>query len=131
MCHRYCLTNADCVGDGSRCVLDLPGIEEGLCTKDCDPIAQTGCPAAGTKCDVGVDGGAFSQCTGLGTSVQGDPCTTSYTCAAGLTCTSVNAGPTQCYTWCDVDNAVCPAQTACTPFGTPVVIAGTEYGICI
>src|SRR5690606_28592558 len=33
MCHRYCLADTDCVGDGSRCILPLAsGVEESLCT---------------------------------------------------------------------------------------------------
>lgn len=132
MCHRYCLTDGDCIGDGSRCILNLAVIEENLCTASCDAIAQTGCVAADTKCDVGsAPGGAYSHCTGVGVGVQGDLCATTSECAVGLTCTSVNAGPLTCYTLCDVDAGICPGGTACNAFATAVNIGPTEYGICI
>ena len=131
MCHRYCLGDGDCIGDGSRCILELAGVPESLCTKDCDPLLQTGCVAAGTKCDIGTSTSGFTQCTGVGAGVQGDLCDTTSDCTAGLTCTSVNAGPNTCYTVCDVDNPTCPAQTACSPFNPSVTIGDTEYGICV
>lgn len=132
MCHRYCLGDGDCVGEGSRCLLDLADFDEGLCTHACEPVGQTGCAAANTKCDAGYSDGGYSFCTGVGAGVQGDTCAVTSDCGAGLTCTSVNAGPLSCYTWCDVDNPVCPnQQQTCTDFPDAVVIDGIEYGICV
>jgi hypothetical protein len=111
-------------------VVELAGVDENLCTTDCDPLLQTGCPAAGTKCDLGSSGGGFSHCTGVGAAAQDAPCTATADCAAGLTCTSVNSGPLACYTWCDVENPDCPDQTLCTSFSPALTIGAIEYGIC-
>ena len=130
-CHRYCSAQTDCAGDGARCILPISSVDESLCTFDCDPILQGGCSATGSKCDVGLsDGAGYTHCTGAGLGVADETCAASSDCAAGLTCTSVNGGPNQCYTVCEVGNSNCP-QGQCVGFGTELNIGNKEYGICV
>lgn len=132
LCHRYCNGNADCVGDGSLCILALTGVDEMICTHACEPIGQTGCPAMGTKCDAGVSNQeGFSFCTAVGNGVQGDLCANTSECGAGLTCSAFNAGPLTCYTLCDVDNPICPGLATCRAFADTLDIGIIEYGICV
>src|SRR5690606_3855211 len=79
-----------------------------LCSRHCDPIAQTGCPS-GAGCVLYADDAEDRHLTdcvaGLGTGTQGDPCTDGSECAGGFACLDPDAGgaePRQCLHWCDV-----------------------------
>lgn len=140
ICTRYCAADADC--GGGLCVLQLndpsnpsmPLAGVSLCSDDCDPVSGSGCPGGlGLGCQLGqADDAAmtvFSLCTGAGAGTQGAACTDNEDCAPGLAC--FNAGSTQCLQWCKPPNGACPAGTACSPFQTPLLYKGVEYGACL
>ena len=138
-CARYCATDADC-GSGSLCLQELsdgaggslPGAT--LCTTRCDPVASTGCPTGSACTFFQESAGAmriFAECAGpVGSGGQGAICTDDTDCRAGFACIDTGFG-TECVHWCNYDTgAGCSGLTFCTPFPTPVIYNGFEYGVC-
>ncbi len=134
VCSHFCSSDADCSGGLCLITLDdgsggaLPGVT--LCTHVCDPVTQTGCPAA-AYC------GVFQETTGamrpltdcatpVGTGGQGATCFDDTDCRAGFGCVGG-----ACLHWCRY-----PAGTGCTGglicygFSTPIIIRGQQYGVC-
>jgi hypothetical protein len=128
-CARFCETDADCLGVGSRCTIELAGaqnqpLDVDVCSNSCDLVEQTRCPS-GMACIGYVDGsGDYTDCDYAGTAQAGDACTTALDCSAGTTC----VGGT-CAWYCETDDD-CDADQTCTPFATPLVIGNIEYGSC-
>ncbi len=126
-CTRYCDSNAGCEAPGGVCIDKNIGAK--LCTQNCDPVAQTGCPAQGTMCVVAASSsGALTNCVAAGSKVQGDSCGSESECAPGYDCFATTSPTTlECVKWCDVDAPSCPAATTCTSFAT---VGSTHYGYC-
>lgn len=141
-CRRYCDMDTDCGQPRGLCAIQLtdqtsqpiPGAT--TCSSNCNPInsAAGGCPA-GMKCGFfeGTGMRDIVDCTTAGTGGIGAVCTTDATCSANTFCTTYNA-LTRCRKVCNrtTGGSECAtvAGTTCIGFGTPLVVGGTEYGIC-
>jgi len=104
-CRQFCRDDNDCTQAPlaatptikSRCApaglafFTQPFSLAKLCTINCDPINQLGCPP-GTNCVVSSFGGSqFTDCAPIGSVGAGASCgTTGPYCASGLTCESNN-----------------------------------------
>ncbi len=155
-CRRYCDGNADCVGAGSYCVLDVvygsqstpvcwdpPAGCAKVCSKSCDPAstAPPTCPA-GFACHIYLDGTTFlTDCDDAPASGggQGAACQGSSSCAAGYDClitggSDCQTGTCSCFRNCRYLPAggECAALgRTCTRFAAPrPTFNGTEYGYC-
>jgi cysteine-rich repeat protein len=134
-CARFCLADSDCLGTGSRCVIDLANsggttIGVTVCSNACDPYAQTGCPT-GMGC-VGRTATVadYTDCRYMGTKLDGQSCTSHSECLPGSSCVG-SAGNTICKSYCIVGNAgSCAAGQTCTPFVGNMTIGTVEYGAC-
>jgi hypothetical protein len=131
ICSRYCYGSAECGGGGSECtIFTAPSEGVGACTPVCDPVQDTGCPAANgchlvtaqrVEDDVPVTVTLCGPATGGG---PGDPC--NLLCAPGNLCLGAN-----CAEVCVVgDASTCTTGATCGPFGSPMVVDGVEYGFC-
>jgi hypothetical protein len=143
-CAKFCADDSDCQAPGGLCVFTLndgsggtvPGVI--LCSDNCDPITNTGCPVAGTSCYLGQEQAGqqrfFTYCYGAGSGTQlascpnGDECATTYGC--------FNTGSSdQCLKWCNVNQPSCPGATSCQMLtdanGASIVIGNITYGACL
>ncbi|MFN0247012.1 MAG: DUF4215 domain-containing protein [Kofleriaceae bacterium] len=134
-CARFCLTDANCTGSGSRCIVDL--VDENadplnvtVCSNSCNPVTQSGCPS-GMGCLVsGATGGAYTNCRYMGGTPDGSTCVTSSDCFEGSTCVTIGSTNT-CRSYCTVgDDSTCVGSEQCDGFATPLMIGTTEYGVC-
>ncbi|RZO58222.1 MAG: hypothetical protein EVA89_19740 [Sandaracinaceae bacterium] len=141
-CNRFCDSDADCVGGGSLCTYTLndgmggtvPGVR--VCSKACDPVARTGC-RSGAACHIFRESmgamRAFLDCAApVGFGTQGASCTDNGDCASGYACAGT---PGTCLRYCDSAGTIgtaggCRSSEACYGFATPLIVAGTEYGVC-
>lgn len=141
-CNRFCDSDADCVGTGSLCTYTLndgmggtvPGVR--VCSKACDPVGRTGC-RSGAACHIFRESmGAmryFFDCAGpVGLGTQGASCTDLTDCASGYACAGT---PGTCLRYCDSVGTIgttggCRSSEACYGFTTPLIVGGTEYGVC-
>jgi hypothetical protein len=112
----------------------LPGVR--LCTRNCDPVAQSGC-RAGAYCEVFREtAGAmrwFTDCTApvMGSGRQGAPCAMISDCAAGFTCVDPGDGFLECMEWCNVTTGSgCSFPYTCVGFSPAITTSTTEYGVC-
>ncbi len=139
-CGRFCATDSDCTGAG-LCIHTLSdgagGTVSGvmLCSVDCDPISQAGC-VSGSACQIYQESmGAmrfFTDCVApVGAGGQGASCSADTDCRAGFACAG---SPSVCQRWCDAPGMAaaggCASSEACYGFSTPLVVGGTEYGVC-
>jgi hypothetical protein len=136
-CHQFCNDDADCEAPGGACVLSLTisGTTEytvDLCSENCNPLTNDGCPVPGMRCDVIRDEGPperfFSMCLPAGSAGQAQACSGLADCAPGLSCFTVN-NDSLCLTWCDRSNPSCPTGS-CYPTNPVTTIGTTEYGVC-
>lgn len=134
-CARFCITDADCTGTGSRCTTGL--VDENndplnvkVCSNACNPVAQSGCPS-GMGCLAQNDAaGDYTDCRYMGTTPDGGSCMKSTDCLEGSTCVTVG-GVNTCHAYCVVgDDTTCTGGDVCGGFSSPLVIGTTEYGIC-
>jgi hypothetical protein len=129
ICERFCNTDANCRGDGARCVLDLdndvgpPNLK--VCSNACDPIDDEGCPS-GLGC-YAFDGGNadFSSCEVAGVGLPFERCTETTDCGPGSICDNGT-----CFELCDLDFASCGGSFTCRTTAQPIVIGEVSYGIC-
>ncbi len=142
-CSRFCDSDSDCTAPGGLCIIGLndsnmmpiPGVS--LCTENCDPTTNTGCPAAGTACEVAQESKGqmrfLTHCTGSGAGQQGATCVTGADCAPTFGCfNTTNPTAVKCLKNCKASapNA-CPAGTKCLFFATPELVGNEEYGACL
>jgi hypothetical protein len=143
-CSKFCDSDADCTAPGGLCIIGLndanmnpiPGVT--LCTENCDPTTNLGCPVGGTSCQVAQENGGqmrfLTHCTASGASQQGATCASSADCAPKFNCYQTSDAPVvkQCLKNCKASAPNgCPAGTACLFFTTPEVIGNEEYGACL
>lgn len=144
-CMAYCASDADCQAPGGLCAIQLvdasgnpiPGLT--VCSENCDPVKMTGCPVAGTGCQIYREQAGsmafYTSCTGAGSKSQGAACTGAADCATGYGCFTIDAqGTKQCLRWCDVAAPSCPAGTSCASLknnGADLQIGNTKYGACL
>lgn len=145
-CSRFCTTDAECQAPGGICIRTLNDGNGGaipdatLCTENCDPALNTGCPAPGTACQIGreQDGAMrfFTTCAGSGAATQGASCATVDDCAPGYSCFNTDPNDPNaavCLRWCDQNAPSCPGGTSCvgvTIDGVDIVVGNKLYGAC-
>jgi hypothetical protein len=136
-CVAFCLGDGDCVGDGSRCTLQVT-FDDGqnpmapvpggtVCSQACDPLTARGCPLD-WACRVVRDAPPYTFCQTAGRGAQGQPCAAEADCAVGYVC----AGDA-CGRLCEVGVVgTCAdlAATACIAFSVHPVLGGREIGVC-
>jgi hypothetical protein len=135
-CMRYCGTDADCGAPRGKCQYQLvdpnnqpiPGAS--LCSSNCDPLSINDplCPA-GWGCEVFT---TIVDCGLAGAGTQGQECSDTAPCTPGYNCTQFSSGPSKCARNCSPpSNAGCPASTTCSAYTPPLVLGGTQYGVCL
>ncbi|MCC6995163.1 MAG: hypothetical protein IT370_11195 [Deltaproteobacteria bacterium] len=144
-CQRYCATNADCPQPRALCALQIadqngspiPGAV--TCSANCDPTnsGAGGCPS-GQKCAffTVAHGGAnldIVNCALPGAGPVGASCIDDSNCSANTRCSTYNSQK-RCRKVCNrtTGGSECAtvAGTTCVVAGAPLVIGGTEYGVC-
>jgi hypothetical protein len=131
ICRRYCEDGGDCNdGPGDTCTIEL---ETGafVCTTDCQPVTNDGCPPGWGCILLHEAGTTFSDCIPGGRGTEGDACEPDYfLCAPGFDCYDDFAGGYQCDRLCRIGADDCPGAYECETFAVPVVLDGVEYGVC-
>ncbi|MBO6939547.1 MAG: hypothetical protein JJ863_31540 [Deltaproteobacteria bacterium] len=135
VCKRYCDSDADCTGGpGSVCIAELGTTGQNVCSSNCDPASQLGCPA-NSFCGLFTEtatGRRLTDCSGpVGTGGQGASCVGTENCQKGFTCANPGTG-NQCMRWCRRSPAggeCAPGQT-CIGFDPALVFNSVEYGAC-
>jgi hypothetical protein len=136
-CVEFCASDSDCTAPGGLCAVTLnsssgqiPNVT--LCSENCDPTTNVGCPVTGMACQVLQESTglkrSYTRCGAAGTGTQGASCMSTSTCAPTYGCFSINSNPSTCVKYCKVGGAACPGTATCSPVGT---IGSTGYGICI
>ena len=132
MCKHFCDGHGDCTGAGSRCLVNITGSTDTVCTRHCDPSTNAGCPAS-TYCAffTEMSGRVLTDCQGPpGATGQGGTCTDDGDCQVGFGC--IGSPTSQCLRWCLTPGTVgglCGACPASYGFMTPLVFNRTEYGV--
>jgi hypothetical protein len=140
-CEKFCSNDSECESPGGLCTKALLDADGGtipsttLCSADCDPVANTGCPIAGTACRVARESGgaqrAYTDCALAGTKTQGASCDPSLAeCAPGFDCVAVGVDQWKCLAYCTYPSGFCPVSTTCLEMSVPAVVGGTSYGFC-
>ena len=137
-CAQYCndAQGVRCPG-GSQCTIalgDPDNPEQELARvcatpSNCDPIAQTGCDAAGNACYIVNPQDGTTDCAPEGEAAVGDACVHTNDCAAGATCIGFQGGDgSHCVAHCDAD-----AQTSTCADGTTCqrLVNGQALGVCV
>lgn len=142
-CAKFCDSDSDCTAPGGLCIIGLndanqnpiPGVT--LCTENCDPTTNIGCPVGGTACEVAQENGGqmrfLTHCAPAGAGQQDAVCVSSADCAPKFDCyNTTNPTAVKCLKNCKASAPNgCPAGTACQFFATPVIVGGEEYGACL
>ena len=142
-CGKFCDVDSDCVAPGGLCIIGLndgagnpiPGVT--MCTENCDPTTNIGCPAAGTACEVAQESAGqmrfLTHCTASGAGQQGAICVTGADCAPKFSCFNTNnPAAVKCLKNCKASAPNgCPAGTTCLFFMTPELVGNEEYGACL
>ncbi len=152
-CRKYCNLDADCPGEGGICIVqltfgspptDIPGAK--VCTRSCEPEKSTanGCPPSEAACHVyqydpdgtpdNGDEVLLTDCDTAGGGGNNATCANSTDCQAGYDC--VNTGSLVCKQNCECPTpGLCGggscAVGTCTGYTTPLMVGGTEYGVCL
>ena len=128
-CGPYCLSTGDC-GDG-LCAgqVDMASV----CSPDCNPVQNTGCPD-GMACyfvfssPIAVPSEVMvtTFCMVIsGTREESEGCSSTADCRQGLVCAN-----DACRTLCVVGGDDCPNGYGCIETIPPAVVRGVEYGFC-
>ena len=134
-CSRFCDTDSDCLGTGSRCVNPLldpnnQPLNVDVCSNACDPYAQTGCPSGMGCIPVNATDGDYTDCRyQTGEQLELDPCTSTFQCEEGSMCIVKGQGAV-CLRICIIGNSGSCAWGTCTPFTNPLTIGTVTYGVC-
>ncbi len=102
-------------------------------TLTCDPANQSACPV-GESCSLFRRFGPEAVCAlRAGTLLDGDPCTETYDCSAGLVCTFGTHIGRHCTRPCKVGIDNCGgSDSRCGPYSPPSFApSGVEYGTCL
>lgn len=143
-CVKFCDVDQECQAPGGLCILTLndgangsiPGVT--LCTENCNPAKNTGCPVAGTACQLLRENGGqmrfLTRCGNAGAATQNAACVSSDDCAPTFGCFNTdpaNPNANACFKWCEVNGAQnCPGGTVCNALQTPIMVGNDEYGVC-
>ncbi|MEO7328344.1 MAG: hypothetical protein ABI193_07185 [Minicystis sp.] len=143
-CVKFCDKDAECQAPGGLCLLTLndgnngsiPGVT--LCTENCNPAKNTGCPVAGTACQLLRENGGqmrfLTRCGNAGAGMQNGFCASSDDCAPKFGCFNTDPNDPNanaCFKWCEVNGVQsCPGGTICNALQTPILVGNVEYGVC-
>jgi hypothetical protein len=152
VCLQFCNTNADCAafgaggaGPGSFCEgpvqCGTTPLAYHTCTFNCDPRAAAaanrgGCPMGLACVASDINDQVDCTCTAYRTRVEGQQCTTSSDCAAGLLC-NLMGGAATCRAICRCDKSAanpsaCAAANDCTGGRTCTPVTNNMiYGVCL
>ena len=132
-CYRLCSSNANCGGDYScnipvdtpagTTVMNFSPMACEVPRQDCDPIANTGCPA-GLACFLLNSGNTLCDCPPA-TGAEGTSCTFYYDCKPPLTCVGGASGGSTCRSICSTSGTTCAMGTMCKAVGV-----STKFGSC-
>jgi hypothetical protein len=138
-CQQLCNVDSDCSAMNTQCSAPL-NANVHMCSVDCDPITNAGCPIAGTKCEIvrEQDGQMrfYAECVASGGGKQGDPCKSTVDCAVGSSCYVVDANtnpPTaKCLESCDIGAPSCASGMSCYGWSgnDAHVVKNKTYGAC-
>lgn len=141
-CDEFCDSDAECTAPGGLCVRTLNDGMGGaipnttMCSENCSPATNVGCPVAGTSCALGQEQMGqmrlFTLCAGAGAGTQGSSCTDSTDCSATFGCFGTPPSAI-CAKWCDVASPSCPPGKTCTQAtinNLPIQVGNTSYGVC-
>ncbi len=132
LCREICDTVGGVCIDDRYCsrTLTIPAAQGlpdtlGVCTIDCDPIADTGC--GGDTCRLAATGvGYFPYCSEPGAVAFGSGCSFNADCEPGAICDMFDGPGRECIAMCP---AICPAGYDCT--GVILTFAdGTPFQFC-
>jgi hypothetical protein len=125
MCSKLCDDDEDC-SEGERCVVEISDTLYRTCSNACAINDGKGCPA-GWSCYPFED---LTYCRPSGKTPVGGACDSLFDCESGSLCVAGSTSGT-CREICRITPPAsgCQAGT-CTPFATPEVYVGVEYGQC-
>jgi len=141
-CLKFCDTDSDCEAPGGLCLFTLNnGMDGGimgvtLCSENCDPTTNTGCPA-GTACQLLQESTGqkrfLTMCESAGTAVKDQVCNPmGYDCAAKFGCFNTGSSD-MCLQYCNVNAPACPNAGLCSPLqnmGAPIMLGSITFGVC-
>jgi len=136
VCSRFCAVDSDCLGTGSRCVIELVDlfslpINVSVCSNACDPYGQSGCPTNMGCIPVNATDGDYTDCRyQSGDIANGMECDSSLDCLEGSMCVG-SSGTYACRAICIVGNTSSCTTGTCTGFSNPLTIGTVTYGACI
>jgi hypothetical protein len=129
MCRASCARPPECTAPGGHC-LDLvrpnssASPSPSVCTENCDPLKQTGCPSERGCYLASVQRSLYTYCSTPGPGLQGSACEGQSACKAGYIC--LNGG---CRKLCEPGITTCATPTSCT--GTVgQTLAGMTFHYC-
>lgn len=140
-CKPFCDLDTDCPGSLRRCLqvqydnagtsTPIPGMK--VCSSGCALEAPSTLCGSGLGCYPDDQTPVGTDCATAGTGVGAQACCVdsgcaqldSTMCAPGYAC--LQSG--ECRKWCRVGFSDCPSS-ACSGFTTPLIVGGTEYGVC-
>jgi hypothetical protein len=132
-CYRHCTVDAQC-GTDTFCQISIQDSAKNdtgfsacdVPPRDCDPVANTGCPSPALNCYYTSLNETVCDCA-TGTGKNGDKCAVYSDCAPGFVCISLaGAAGARCQFECKVGVAAnCPSGTTCMTTTT-----GAKYGYC-
>ncbi len=97
-----------------------------VCSVDCSLTDPNSCGGGGVGC-VYDSTNQDTDCYTTGTAMT---CSSTTFCAPGYECIIDGNNNTLCKQWCHVNGSDCNTGT-CTSLGTPVVVNGVEFGVCL
>jgi len=125
----------------------------GVCAPHCDLIAPGVASGAFAACGAdetcepsSLTAGATHCAPSTGSATQGQPCTDDGACAPGYACEQTTGGsePGTCWRYCDMSIASpcgsndtlttalgATVPTACVPYSPPLIISGSNFGVCL
>jgi hypothetical protein len=127
LCLYPCGEDADCGCAGAVCLA-------GACTRLCDPVGNTGCPA-GLVCDIAVFAGTVASiCRPAGNlAPYSDHCLegTQSLCPSGYSCLDAQPLGLVCVQLCRLKPTRSSCKMgACQPVNPPYMLGGLEWGAC-
>lgn len=141
-CAKFCADDDDCQAPGGLCILHLNDGMGGsipdvaLCTENCDPSTNAGCPIAGASCQLGQEQDGqmrwLTFCDGSGAKTDLQTCDPMVNdCAPTFGCFNIaQPGDPEddvCLKYCKVGGAPCPNFALCQSIGQ---VGNNDFGVC-
>ncbi len=144
VCDMFCSVDMDCSATGGICALTLSdGTAMGsipnatLCSGNCNVITSSGCPLAGTGCQLGQEQTGqmrwLSYCASAGSNGSEQTCASASDCLPGYGCLN-NGVSDVCLQYCDTSDINACGGLGCGALtdanSNPIVIHGVTLGAC-